>query len=89
MKMIIIIDMLIPELHKLFVSFVRLVKDLNLKLTVMEANTVLKLIASRVSTLMLELISVKIAFITANIAMDQTMTSALNAWKIEEIMIFQ
>ena len=41
MKMIIIIDMLIPELHKLFVSFVRLVKDLNLKLTVMEANTVL------------------------------------------------
>ena len=41
MKMIIIIDMLIPQLHKLFVSFVRLVKGLKFKLTVMEANTVL------------------------------------------------
>ena len=41
MKMIIIIDMLIPQLHKLFVSFVRLVKDLSFKLTVMEVNTVL------------------------------------------------
>ena len=41
MKLIIITDMLIPQLRKLFVSFVSLVKDLNFKLIVMEVNTVL------------------------------------------------